>query len=247
VPARQTRCAELVRGGASSAERRREPSLGLVRSAQRTSLWRRAPARLVSPCRPRKGADEGKGGGRIVISPSQNEESKQLAVGARASSYCRSRQNVLGLREARHRYRLGRKPGRYHGASEREPDHRRSLRCASAGAHRRQKGGGSSKLGDPHHVSAVSSLRAARFRSCFGAGGMRAGIYRRKAPWIGEAHAFHEVPAEPVLAASEQPSGIRRKAKPGGGTEEATGVSEAVGLDVTRRKKTPSCDPSSGR
>jgi len=37
----------------------------------------------------------------------------RLVVGARASSYCRNRQNALGLREARHRYRSGRKPARY--------------------------------------------------------------------------------------------------------------------------------------
>jgi len=153
---------------------------------------------------------------RVVTPPRRTRNRSELAVSARASSYCRSRQNVLGLREARHRYRSGRKPARYHGASEREPDHRRSRRRASAGAHRRQKGGGSSKLGDPHHVSAASSLKAARFRSCFGAGGMRAGIYRQKAPWIGKAHAFHEAPAEPILAASEHPTRIRRKAKPGG-------------------------------
>lgn len=56
------------------------------------------------------------------------------------------------------------------------------------------------------------------------------GVYRRKAPWIGEAHAFHEAPAETILAASGPARGARRKAKPREGTEEATGVSEAVGF-----------------
>jgi len=66
------------------------------------------------------------------------------------------------------------------------------------------------------------------------------GVYRRKAPWIGKAHAFHEAPAEPVLAASEQSSGFEEKRTQASGTEEATGVPEAVGLlDFTRRKKTP--------
>jgi len=63
--------------------------------------------------------------------------------------------------------------------------------------------------------------------------------YRRKAPWIGKAHAFHEAPAEPVLAAFEPPSGFEEKRTQASGTEEATGVSEAVGTDFTRRKKTP--------
>jgi len=43
----------------------------------------------------------------------QYEETILLVVGARASSYCRYRQNTLGLREARHRSRSGRKPQRY--------------------------------------------------------------------------------------------------------------------------------------
>jgi len=53
--------------------------------------------------------------------------------------------------------------------------------------------------------------------------------YRRKAPWIGKAHAFHEAPAEPVLAAFEPPSGFEEKRTQANGTEEATGVSEAIG------------------
>jgi len=52
------------------------------------------------------------------------------------------------------RCRLGRKPGSHTEAREREPDHRWSLRRVSAGAHQWQKGGGSSKLGHPHHVRA---------------------------------------------------------------------------------------------
>jgi hypothetical protein len=78
-------------------------------------------------------------------------------------------------------------------------------------------------------VSAAASKKAARFRSCFGAGEMRVRNYRRKAPWIGKAHAFHEVPAEPVSAAFEPPSGFEEKRTQANGTEEATGVPEAVG------------------
>jgi len=38
-------------------------------------------------------------------------------------------------------------------------------------------------------------------------------VCRRKAPWIGKAHAFHEAPAEPVLAASEQTPGDSKKSE----------------------------------
>jgi hypothetical protein len=90
-------------------------------------------------------------------------------------------------------------------------------------------------------------MKVARFRSCFGADWDARRDYRRKAPWIGKAHAFHEAPAEPVLAAFEPPSGFEEKRNQANGTEEATGVSEAVGTDFTRRKKTPPRESSSGR
>jgi hypothetical protein len=54
-------------------------------------------------------------------------------------------------------------------------------------------------------------------------------VCRWKALWVGEAHAFHEAPAEPILAASEQASGFEEKRNQAHGTEEATGVPEAVG------------------
>jgi len=54
-------------------------------------------------------------------------------------------------------------------------------------------------------------------------------VRRRKAPWIGNAHAFHEAPAEPVLAAFEPVCGGGKK-RPHNGEEEATRVSEATGF-----------------
>jgi len=61
------RCAEPVREGASLAETRANLCSG--RSGPAGMLLRRPePARLVSPCRPREGADEGKGDGRFVTS-----------------------------------------------------------------------------------------------------------------------------------------------------------------------------------
>jgi hypothetical protein len=73
-------------------------------------------------------------------------------------------------------------------------------------------------------------MKAARSRSRFGARGVRARVYRQKALRIGKAHAFHEAPAEPVLAAFEPAHSVRRKANLGEGSEEATGVSEVPGL-----------------
>jgi len=200
---------------------------GLARrkgSANLHSIWsgpRKARLFGGALCEARQPVSSPRGGGRRQRRGKgrhlslQNEESKQLAVGARASSYCRSRQNVLGFREARHLWRSGRKPARHSGAREREPDHRRSLRRASAGAHRWQKGGGSSQ-------ARRSSSRERRVfdEGCAVSFVLRRGrdarrVCRWKAPWVGKAHAFHEAPAEPILAASEQASGIRRKANPG--------------------------------
>jgi len=188
------------------------------------SALRGSSARVV-PARGRTKAKAGKGRHLFL----QNEELKQLAVGARASSYCRSRQNVLGLREARHLCRLGRKPDRHSGAREREPDRRRSLRRASAGAHRRQKGGVSSELGDPHHVSAASSMKAAWFRSCFGAGGMRVASVGGRHPGLAKRTPFTRSPRNRSWRPPSKRLGFEEKRTHAHGTEEATGVSEAVG------------------
>jgi len=138
-----------VRGTGSRrgfARRNDGANLVSIRSGPAARPLRRRASRgssaLPSP-HASEGADEGEGGERVVTS-FRRTRNQAARVGARASSYCRSRQNVLGLKEARHQRRQGRKPRRHQGARERESDHRRPLRRASAGAHRRQKGDGSS-------------------------------------------------------------------------------------------------------
>jgi len=220
-------------------KRRREPSLDPVRSTQGSSLRRR------STCEARQPVPSPQGGGRRLRQGEvrhlllQNEESKQLAVGARASSYCRSRQNALGLREARHQSRSGRKPGRY-------PERVNGSLTIGGRSGAQAQGPTGGKRGADHREARRSSSRE---RRVFDEGSVVSFVLRRerdarsdcrrKAPWVGEAHAFHEAPAEPALAASESQASGRRNATRAGGEEEATGVSEAVGIDSTRRKKTP--------
>jgi len=97
------RCAEPVREGASPAERRREPLLESARS-------RRHASPEACTCVARQPESSPRGGGprqmrgEVRLLPAQYEEAMQLVVGARASSYCRNRQDVLGLREARQRH-----------------------------------------------------------------------------------------------------------------------------------------------
>jgi len=101
--ARRKRCAELVRGGASPAETtaRTFTRLGPVRTGVCFFGSRRNAAR--QPALPPRGGRrrQRRGEGRHL--PAQHEEPKQLAVSAHASSYCRSRRNALGFREACHR------------------------------------------------------------------------------------------------------------------------------------------------
>jgi len=88
--ARQKRCAEPVRGGDSHRRKTVEPLLGSARS-------RRHALSGACTCAARQPASSPRGGGtrsrrRGVRHPSsQYEETMQLVVGARASSYCRSR------------------------------------------------------------------------------------------------------------------------------------------------------------
>jgi len=85
-------------------------------------------------------------------------------------------------------------------------------------------------------VSAAPSVKATRLAFAPRHERGARGDWRWKTPWIGEAHAFHEALAEPVLAAFEPPRGIRLTAPTGTSKEEATGVSEATGIDLRPRE-----------
>jgi len=124
-------------------KRRREPSLDPVRSTQgiplRRCALRGSSARAV-PARGRTKAKAERGS-----SPRFAERGIEAA---RGRCPC-----IVVLQKSTERPRaqrsappvsVGSKAWSLPGAREREPDHRRSLRRASAGAHRRQKGGGSS-------------------------------------------------------------------------------------------------------
>jgi len=237
--ARRTRCAELVRGGASPAETtaRTFTRAGPVHARHASSEVR--PARLVSPCRPRKGANEGEGGERFVTSPGRTRNrlrSRLVPVHRRIAEVGRT---SSGSEKRATSWRTGRKPARHSGAREREPDHRRSLRRASAGAHQWQKGDESSELGDPHHVSAASSLKAARFRSCFGASGMRVASVGGRHPGSAKRTPFTRPPRNrswrpPSRHLDSKKSETRRTTR-----RRRQGCQRRSGFDFTRRKKTP--------
>jgi len=155
--ARRKRCAEAqVRGGDSPAERRREPSLGSARSRRIPCFFGSmtlcgSSAHAVSRKR-RRGGRRRQGGSHLLP---QHEESMQLVVGARTSSYCRSRKDALGLREARHPGSgPGRKPAPLSGARERESDRWILPRRVSAGEASGKRGAVQRSAANPHHVSA---------------------------------------------------------------------------------------------
>jgi len=216
VLARRMRCAVRIRGGASPAQTTGEPSARVGPVPQHglfggTRCAARQPVPFPSAS---EGADEGEGGERVVTSSSQNEETvlfasvpvhRRIAEVGRTPSGSEKRATSDGRVES-----LAAKTERVNG----------SLTIGGrSGAQAQGRTGGKRgadhrELGDPHHVSAASSMKAAWFRPGFGAGEMRVGVCRWKAPWVGEAHAFHEAPAEPILAASEPACGARRKASP---------------------------------
>jgi len=219
VLARRMRCAVRIRGGASPAQTTGEPSarVGPVPQHGLFGGTRCAARQPVPSLSASNGADEGEGGERVVTPSSQNEETvlfasvpvhRRIAEVGRTPSGSEKRATSDGRVES-----LVATKERVNG----------SLTIGGrSGAQAQERTGGKRgadhrELGDPHHVSAASSVKAAWFRSCFGAGEMRASVCRRKAPWIGEAHAFHEAPAEPVLAASEPLPDARRKASSRGG------------------------------
>jgi len=100
------RCAEPVREGDSPAEKRGEPLLGSARSRGLLASFASTTARLVSPCCPPRSREEVNTKAKVFGGKSPPIAARGIDAargGARASSYCRSRQHALGLREARDR------------------------------------------------------------------------------------------------------------------------------------------------
>jgi hypothetical protein len=231
-------CAELIQGGASPAETtaRTFTRIGPVHAAHASSEAR--AARLVSPCRPREGADEGEGGEKVVTSScsTRNEAARGrcpcIVVLQKSAERPRARRSAPPVA-------VGSKAWSIFGAREREPDHRRSLRRASAGAHRWQKGGGSSELGDPHHVSAASSMKAARFRSCFGAGGMRVVSTGGRHPGSVKRTPFTRPPRKRSWRPPDQLGAFEEKRTHAKGRRRRQGCQRRSVFDFTRRKITP--------
>jgi len=172
VLVRQKGCAVLVRGGASPAETTARTFTRSGPVHARARLFGDAPlcgssTRAV----PARGRTKVKAGELVTLFAARGSEAARgrcpcIVVLQKSAGRPRTQRSVPPVA-------IGSKARSVSGARERESDHRRSLRRASAGAHRWQKGGGSSKLGDPHHVSAAPSMKVAWFRSCFGSGGMR--------------------------------------------------------------------------
>jgi len=115
------------------------------------------------------------------------------------------------------------------GAREREPDHRRSSGAQAQEATGGKRGADHRELGDPHHVSAASSVKAARFRSCFGAGGMRVASVGGRHPGSVKRTPFTRPPRNRSWRPPSRCVSLEEKRAHATGTEEATGVSEAVG------------------
>jgi len=92
-----------------------------------------------------------------------------------------------------------------------------------------KRGADHRKLGDPHHVSAASSMKAARFRSCFGTGGMRVASVGGRHPGSAKRTPFTRPPRNRSWRPPSKRLELEEKRIQAHGTEEATGVSEAVG------------------
>jgi len=109
--------------GTRSAERRREPLLGSVRS--------RGPPSPEGRPRGSSARTSPRGGGRRrrrleVRHPlTQHEEAARLVVSARASSHCRNSAGRPRAQRSAPSVSVGSKAWPLHGAREREPDHRR--------------------------------------------------------------------------------------------------------------------------
>ena len=142
--------------GIRAAERRREPLLGSVRSRGPPSPEGR-PRGSSARASPRGGERRRRRAGFVTPNAARGSGAARgecPCVVAFATNW----QYALGLREARHRQRSGRKPARCTSRVN------GSLTTGGAQArerrdHRRQKEGGWPGFGDPHHVSAASWRR----------------------------------------------------------------------------------------
>jgi hypothetical protein len=131
-----------VRGGASpQPERDGEPSLESDRSPRRSSSEENV-ARLVSPCRPREGTDEGEGEERFVTCPCRTRNDGVPRSVPVHRLFAEVGSTPSGSEKRATCRRPGRKPGSARGAREREPDHpclrtreRPSVVAAKGGRH----------------------------------------------------------------------------------------------------------------
>jgi len=155
------------------------------------------------------------------------------AVGARASSNCRSRQSTLGLREAHHRDRSGRKPAPVHGAREREPDHarpharkRRSPREANGGWSFGVRRSSSRERRGPREV--------VWFRPRVGAGGVCMIAVGRRHLGSEKRTPFTRPPRNRSRRPSRSGAVLASRQARRRRGEEATGVSEAIAIELAQ-------------
>jgi len=199
-------------------------------------------------CAARQPVPSPRGGGRRrrrsdVVTSERSTRNDAARGGARASSYCRSRQNALGLKEARNRDRSGRKPARY---TERVNG---SLTTGGAQARKRRsplvaKGGRFTLARRSSSRERRASLKATWFRSCFGASGTRVATDDGRHPGSGMRMPFTRprgtgLGGLRVKAWDSRPKRAPTLTSP----EEATRVSEANGIDShTREENALGCD-----
>jgi len=214
---------------------------GPVRASE--LLRKHALARLVSSCHPREGADEGKGRVEVSHLSRQYEERRacgqcpcivvlqksverlraqrsasSVPSGSKARTVCEARERGLSQRQcpARKRERLLLvKGGRFLGARRSTSRERRAIEEGVVGSF------------------------------AFRCGRVARGSYRGKASRIGEAHAFHEAPAEPVLAAFEPQRGPSLR-DPRSRARRRRQRCQRQAFGRARRKKTPPRKRTSG-
>jgi hypothetical protein len=222
VPARQTRCAARFEEG--SRPPKDGANLHLGRSGPRGALLRRRAARLVSSCCPREGAVGRKGSGRPVTSRRSTRKrwgSRSVPLHRRVAEVGRAPSAQRSVRSVPR----GSKAPAVHEARERGLSHKQP---------RARKRKGLFLVKGRRFVGARRSTSRERRATNEGVVGSLASrcervarrSYRPKASRTGEAHAFHEAPAEPVLAASEPMRRSRSRVcayEPGGGDRDAKG------------------------